>query len=47
MLEPEVIDNTFSYTTKPTLLESLSQESAPLKIENDFLSHTTKPTLLE
>ena len=35
------------YTTKPTLLESLSQESAPLKIENDFLSNTTKPTLLE
>ena len=32
--------------TKPTLLESLSQQSAPLKIENDFLSNMTKPTLL-
>jgi len=46
-LEPEFIENTFSYTTKPTKLESLSQESAPLKIENDLLPNTTKPTLLE
>ena len=29
------------------MLESLSQESAPLKIDNDFLSNTTKPTLLD
>ena len=47
MLEPEFTENTFSNTTKPTLLESLNQESAPLKIENDFLSNTTKPTLLD
>ena len=44
---PEFIENTFSYTTKPTKLESLSQECSPLKIENDLLSNTTKPTLFE
>ena len=33
--------------TKPTLFESLSQVSALLKIENDFLSNMTKPTLLD
>jgi len=44
---PQAFKHTLSYTTKPTLLESLSQESAPLKIENDFLSNTTKPTLLD
>ena len=30
-----------------TLLESLSQESVSLKIDNDLLSNTTKPTLLD
>ena len=46
MLEPEFIENTFFYMTKPKLLESLSQESAPLKIENEHLSNKTKFTLL-
>ena len=31
MLKPEFIENTFSHTTKPTSLESLSQESASPK----------------
>ena len=45
-LEPEFIENTFSYTTKPTKHGSLSQDCCPLKIENDLLSNMTKPTLL-
>ena len=43
----QAFKHALSYTTNPTLLESLSQESAPLKIENDFFSNTTKPTLLD
>ena len=39
--------NVLSNTTKPTLLESLSQESVSSKILNDLLTNTPEPTLLE
>ena len=43
--ESDYVVNALSNTT--TFLESLSQESVSLKIENDLLSNKTKPTLLE
>ena len=45
--EPGFIENTLSNTTKPTLLESLSQDYVSLEIDNELLSNTTKFTLLD
>ena len=39
--------STWSNTTKPTLLLSLTQEFVSLKIENDLLTNMAKPTLLD